>query len=30
VRGDESAGGLAAAPVAQKVMQAYLDDMRGR
>src|SRR6266540_1976979 len=29
VRGDESAGGLAAAPVAQKVMQAYLDDMRG-
>jgi peptidoglycan glycosyltransferase len=30
VRGNESAGGLAAAPVAQKVMQAYLDDMRGR
>jgi penicillin-binding protein A len=30
VRGDESAGGLAAAPVAQKVMQASLDDMRGR
>jgi peptidoglycan glycosyltransferase len=29
VRGDESAGGLAAAPVAQKVMQAYLDDTRG-
>ncbi len=30
VSGNESAGGLAAAPVAQKVMQAYLDDMRGR
>jgi peptidoglycan glycosyltransferase len=30
VRGDESAGGLAAAPVAQKVMQAYLDVLRGR
>ena len=30
VRGDESAGGLAAAPVARKVMQAYLADMSGR
>ncbi|HZC54256.1 MAG TPA: penicillin-binding transpeptidase domain-containing protein, partial [Mycobacterium sp.] len=30
VRGDESAGGLAAAPVAQKVMKAYLDDTRSR
>jgi peptidoglycan glycosyltransferase len=29
VNGDESAGGLAAAPVAQKVMKAYLDSISG-
>lgn len=30
VTGSESAGGEAAAPLAQKVMQAYLTDMKGR